>query len=145
MGIIKAMSRWPGFEYARRSPSVEPIYRQPGLLRRDRLVLFLLQFTDSQLWSPALSSPPHTSCIILKLVLQRLTSSSRVVFITLCPSLSVFFFSSRNQREFLASSQNWCFTHEIVSLTTAEISDGPLAHFGRVKWLFSKLLLRSSS
>lgn len=34
VGIIKAMSRWPGFEYARRSPSVESVYRRPGLLRQ---------------------------------------------------------------------------------------------------------------
>lgn len=30
VGIIKAMSRWSGFEYARRSPSVESLYRRPG-------------------------------------------------------------------------------------------------------------------
>lgn len=57
------MSHRPGFEYARRSQSVESVYRRPSLLRQESLVLLLLQFIRSQLWRslascPVLSSTP---------------------------------------------------------------------------------------
>lgn len=53
-GIIKAMSRSLGFEYARRSQSVESVYRQPDVIRQ-RSPMLLLQFTAlTQPHSPAL-------------------------------------------------------------------------------------------
>ena len=83
-GLIKAMSRRPGFEYAKRSPSVESVYRRPGLIRQ-RVGCFSccssrVQSSDSAA-VPLLSSTPLS--IILKLVSRALELPSSVVVISL--------------------------------------------------------------
>ncbi len=94
MGIIKALSRRPGFEYARRSPSVESVYRRPGLLRQESLVLFLLQFTHSQLWRcsgllpcPLLHTPLHYPVACLE---SANVSLKFCRYHPVCPSLYAF-------------------------------------------------------
>lgn len=83
-GLIKAMSRRPGFEYAKRSPSVESVYRRPGLIRHR---VWCFSCYSSHVHSsdaavvPFLSSTPLS--IILKLVSRALKLPSSVVVINL--------------------------------------------------------------
>lgn len=48
--LIKAMPRRRGSEYARRSPSVESVYRWPGLFRQESSVLSCSEFTHWYRW-----------------------------------------------------------------------------------------------
>lgn len=131
VGIIKAVSCRAGFEYARRSPGVECVYRRPGLLKQESLLLLLLlQFTHSQLSDAALVSWPrpllHTSLHYPRARLESANVCLKCRYRPVCPSLSVCLFSSGNQRKFSNTVSNLKCELHVVAMTSR-------VPFGQVK------------
>ncbi len=114
MEIIKTASCWPGLEHARRSPSVESVYRRPGFLRRESLVPFLRQFRHSQLWRFSGPLPCRPLCGVLRLV-SKLLTFSRVWFLSLCWFITCLFFPQKT-RDFQTVSQKFDFEMQTLGM-----------------------------